>query len=178
MGIKLNPKNETTCAFNGYMDEIKKYINLTHWRAVREKDYKGVDGLFVIARNFRLYFIPEFTIDAFHEANYCNKTLDVPFQYIKNVLSCKFCMGDGKTDWVEAARGPNPKRRQYGYEPNFYRAKRGPVHILTAHNPPYFVSTTNLHKGDEYCKHCRGSGLEFAAQNRDTMTKSITLEHS
>ena len=176
MGIKLKPENETTCALIGH---DRRTINLTHWRAIREATHKNVKGLFVIARNFRLYFIPGYTVDKFNEANYCNKTLDTPFQFIKNVLSCRFCSGDGKTDWVEAARGPSPKKRQqYGYEPDYYRCKKGPVHMITSHSPPYFVGTVVLHRGDEYCKHCRGSGLEFASQNSHNMTETIKFAYS
>ena len=176
MGIKLKPENETTCALIGSYD--KKIINLTHWRAIREVKYKDVDGLFVIAKSFRLYFIPGYTIDMFNEANYCNKTLDCQFQFIKNVLSCRHCCGDGKTDWVEAARGTPPKEQRYGYRPEYYRSKKGPVNVLTSHKPPYYLSTVVIHKGDEYCKHCRGSGLEFAAQNRHNIHETITLAYS
>lgn len=178
MGIKLKPKNETTCAFTHDYNDDKKDINLTHWRAIRETKYEGVVGLFVIAKNFRLYFIPGYTTEMFHEANYCNKTLDCAFTYIKNVLSCRYCVGDGKTDWVEAARGKPPREQMYGYRPKFYRAKKGPVHLITSHDPPWYISSVNLNKGDEYCRHCRGSGLEFAAQNTQNMHKRITLEHS
>jgi len=175
MGAKLKVKNETTHVFT---KEKNTTINLTHWRAIREAAYEKIQGLFVICRDFRLYFIPGLTADIFHEANHSNRTLDDCFQYIKNVLSCRHCCGDGKTDWVGAARGDAPKKQQYWYKPNYYRYKKGPVYIMDGHKPPYFVSTSSLHYGEEHCKNCLGSGLEFVCQNKHTITKSITLELS
>lgn len=177
MGIKLDPKNETSGrSFLDYY-ENNKYINLTHWRAIRETKHEGVNGVFVIAKNFKMYFIPRFTTDEFHKANYYNKTLDIYFEYIKNVFPCYHCLGDGKTDWVESVMGKEPRRYRYD-KTKFNRSKRGPVFLMTAHTPPYFVSTVVLNKGEEYCKYCSGSGLEFASKNRHTMNEKIFLEHS
>jgi len=177
MGAKLKCDSETTFA---HMDMDKKDINLTNWRAMREWKHNGVDGLFVITKQFRMYFIPGYTMEMLHEANYCNKTLDIPYEFVKNVLSCAFCNGDGKTDWVEAARGPAPKKQMHGYRPNYYRARRGPIHIvdMTGEDPHYYTSAVYLHKGEEYCKKCHGCGLQLVESLGWEVIEQIYLDHS
>ena len=53
MGAKLLASYETTCAHDGLHN--KKYINLQNWRGLREEN----NGVFVILKNFRMYFIPD-----------------------------------------------------------------------------------------------------------------------
>ena len=175
MGLRLKPKNETTCAF---MNESQKLINLQNWRGIAEWKHEGVKGVFVIAMNFRVYFIPSYTMEMFHEASYCNKTLDIPFQYVKNVLSCQFCNGDGKTDWVEAARGPAPKKQIHGYQPDYQRSKRAPLNLVyrVSSDPPYYLSSVYTRQGEELCKKCFGSGLQLAVDW--DIEKTIKLKHS
>ena len=179
MGAKLIAKNETTFAHMEMQD--KKDINLHNWRGMRECEHEGIKGVDVITKYFRTYFIPEYTIDMLHEANYCNKTITVPYQFIQNVLSCHYCNGDGKTDWVEAARGPDPKKQRHGYRPNFYRSKSGGVHavvMLTGYGPDYLVSLAHIHKSEEHCKKCYGSGLQLVDKLGWEVSGPIHLDHS
>lgn len=177
VAAKLIRDNEISHAHNHYEN---KFINLRHWRALREYKHEGVDGLFVILKNFRMYFIPGYTMEMLHEANYCNKTLDVPYVYIKNVLSCDKCDGNGKTDWVKAARGINPERNwiRTNDHTNFTRSKNNPINISQTDSryPPYYTSTVVTHKGDKICQRCSGSGLLFAQDW--TVKGSIKVEHS
>jgi len=178
MGAKLKAKDESSFA---HMDVVDgKDINLQNWRALREWSHEKVDGLFVVIKTFRMYFIPGWTMDMLHEANYCNKTLNVPYQYIKNVLSCEFCNGDGKSDWVEAARGPSPKKQTYGYRPEYHRSRKGPVHLISVFidESDYYASSPHLTKGEEICKKCLGSGLQLVANWAWDTKHVIYLDHS
>jgi len=179
MGAKLFTSYEMSCAHDGLLTP-NKYINLQNWRGLRETNYRDTDGLYVILKNFRMYFIPNFTIKEFHEANYCNKTLNNEYKYIKNVLSCDQCNGDGKMDWVETARGGKIKpQHHHGGDDRFIRGKHTPIHKLV-YDPklaPQYVSSVAIKKGEEVCRKCSGSGLLLAAAKQH-ITESKPLTYS
>jgi hypothetical protein len=174
MGARLKIENETTFAHEH--DEEKRLINLDNWRAICEGKYSGVDGLYVIHPSFRMYFLFKFTTAMFHEANYCNKHLDIPYEYIKNVLSCNKCFGNGKVDWIEAARGAKPKHVK-ALNLKFIRAKTKPINIMRLYldQPSYQVSLSYTKRGEEICKKCCGSGLHLAETS--LIEKTITIEN-
>lgn len=179
MGARLLIKNETTSAHVGYigMSGNRTIMNLENWRALREGKHNGADGLFIITINFRTYFIPEFTMTMLHEANYCNKKLDIPYEYIKNVLSCDKCFGKGNTDWITAARGARPQPFHHG-EGKFIRNKKGPVLVVSLHPDfkKHHVSTAYTAKGETLCKRCCGTGLYLVKQ--DLVRETVKLEYS
>ena len=177
MGAKLLAANETT---NAHDSREKEVIFLQNWRAIREWKHKDLFGLYIIIKSFRLYFIPDFTMSDLHEANHNNVKLDIPYVYVKNVLSCPQCFGDGKQDWIETARGgKTDKERTYHRGPDkFARSRVGPINIVDfdVHTAPYYTSTVHLRKGDEICKKCSGSGLLLA--ERDLIKDSIVIKES
>jgi len=174
MGARLKIENEITFAHG--RDQKKKLIELDNWRAICEGKHSGVDGLYVILSSCRMYFIFEFTAAMFHEANYCNKRLDNLYEYIKNVLSCNKCFGNGKVDWIEAARGPKPKHVK-ALNLKFIRAKTKPIYIMRLYQdqPSYQVSISYTKQGEEICKKCCGSGLHLAETS--LIEKTITIEN-
>jgi len=176
MGARLQIENEITFAHGNGQE--KRLLNLDNWRAICEGRHSGVDGLYVILSSCRMYFIFEFTAPMFHEANYCNKRLDIPYEYIKNVLSCNKCSGNGKVDWIEVARGTKPKHHANIPHLKFIRAKTKPINIMKLYpdQPSYQVSLSYTKKGEEICKKCCGSGLHLA--EKSLVEKTITLENS
>ena len=164
MGAKLLYKNEIN---NCHVDETKKYMNLQNWRALRVGQHHGQIGLYIIIPTCRMYFIPSMTIEQFNKLDSENKAIEVPYEYIKNVLTCERCHGKAKTDWITYARGRNQDDlNEYNTQFDYVRHKLGKVLMV---NPggmetPYYASTSFLHRGEEHCKDCCGTGLLFVQQ--------------
>ena len=162
MGAKLYYTHE----INGvHHDESRTFMNLQNWRALREHKHRDTKGLFIITSEFRMYFIPALTIEQFNIFNSTHQKIDLNYEYIKNVLSCEKCNGKAKTDWVTHARGKQDDHRsEYQRQLDYVRHKLGKVHLVNPGGdyPPYHVSTVFLHRGEEHCKDCSGSGLLFA----------------
>lgn len=179
MGARLLTKNEI---LHVHDQSRKRVIQLANWRAIREHDRHGTDGLYIILPSFRMYFIPGMTMEQFHNHNHQNDILDVPYEYIKNVLSCEKCNGEGKLDWVEVTRGKPQQQYHHGYGEGYTytRHRRGIVHMINVgwgpKIKPYHISTAFLRKGEEHCNVCSGTGLLMAEEG--LIKESYKLEKS
>jgi glycosidase len=163
MGARLFTKNEIDSV---HYKSSKRVIPLANWRAIRQHPNHAANSLYVILPNFRMYLIHKFTIEEFHLANYNNELLDIPFEYIKNVLSCEKCHGEGRLDWVELSRGkPSLVEHAFFHEFKYTRHRKGKVYIIKVGETPYHVSTAYLRKGYEHCDQCLGTGLVMAKEH-------------
>lgn len=153
---KLIYKNETTFC---HIDDPEE-INLKNWRVAKEvKDYRIYDGstppgLLIVLESFRCYFIPNFTFDILNNENNFDNELDIPYEFVRNCLSCFRCHGSGKIDWVDNVMGMRNKK-YIGYE---YKL---PKFNLSTHIKvdTYHMGVPHLNVGDDICKYCNGCGI-------------------
>ena len=184
MGAILKVINEITGAHIIDCD-IHIDIELQNWRVIREDTYKSVKGLYVLHKNYREYFLPSFSLASFHKANHNNTTLDIQYSYVQNRLSCAVCYGNGKLDWVQAARGEGVVKKNPVYvsgmeDFDFIRAKDGPIHFIKScnHGIECYTSAAVLNDGDEICKACYGSGAYLQLYTKNEMPVRMIIKNS
>ena len=159
MGAKLIYRNESSFS---HWDE-QDNVDLQGWRAAKEvKSYYTHDGnkssgLLVVLKLFRCYFIPNYTINMLHHANKYDFILDIPYEYVKNFLSCLTCNAIGKVDWVEQAIGEKEYKGMNYYDPQYNPSKY--IKVDASNESSYYIGIACLNKGDNICKECNGTGI-------------------
>jgi len=120
-----------------------------NWRTIQPTS----NGLIVTFSTCEQFSFPNLTMDDFHEINYCNKTVKMPFSYLQENLICDICHGKGTLDWIDNIT----KYVKYteGMEFSYLRNPKGPIRKKLG----YYFSTPHLKKGQYLCSACYGSGL-------------------
>ena len=162
MGAKLLYENESS--FSHWDEQDHDYVDLQDWRAAKEfKKYYTHDGnkssgLLVVLKSFRCYFIPNYTINMLHHVNKYDFILDIPYEYVKNFLSCLQCSASGKVDWINRAIA----KKEYDYN-NIPQYNVSTYTKVNTSNESYYIGVPCLSKGDSICKDCNGSGIHKRA---------------
>ena len=161
MAPKLIYANETSFAHTNETEEV----NLQDWRAAKEvKNYytyngNRLHGVIVVLKSFRSYFIYDFTLDRLLYENNFDNILDIPYEYVKNFLSCLQCNASGKVDWIENATGEKEhKNMKHNYELLYDASEYVKVDI--SNKSSYYIGVPYLNIGDKICKKCNGSGID------------------
>lgn len=160
---KLIYANETS--FSHAKEDGVNEITLQNWRAAKEvKDYRMYNGnittgLLVILESFRCYFIPDFTFDMLRHENSFDNKLDIPYEYVRNVLSCTRCYGSGKLDWINNVMGKKSADHIIYKTAVIEFNTSGYIKIDNPNESLYYLGIPYLNKGAEICKDCNGSGI-------------------
>lgn len=145
-----------------------KLIDVSNWRYIKDGSYHNQEGLFIVLHNCRLFFMPELSIDEFHNINYKNLTVKKYSIHIRNVLTCIDCAGKGVVDWLQNVTKTPPIRRGYCKYWDYVRDKKGPIRNVYCgdafHIGTYktLIVSTPVKKDEMfYCTACHASGLRL-----------------
>ncbi len=138
-----------------------KKLYTTNWRIITVN--KNTDAIETAVNNFRVFEIHHITVEEFLANNFAKGTIEKPFRYRSNLLSCGVCHGNGSVDWIQKVVNYAPP--DVSLEP--YRYKRNPDHItkfkpLAAEykdDAVIYGSVPKILDGYEICSNCKGTGI-------------------
>lgn len=154
MGLKISFKKSKEISHPGIISP-PSIINLHNWRAVIEL---GDRGIYVITREYRLMFLQGLTFPKFNYLNSIHASIEIPYEIMKNYISCSRCHGVGKSDWVGVITGDKQKFWEY-----IFRFKRGgkTITVVEHDRKTFLLSRPSVKQGEEICPSCFGSGIYF-----------------
>lgn len=155
----------------------KSDLEIKNWRVLVHGINRKHHGVHITMPSFNSFFIYDITIEEIHELNYCNKTVSKPFEFFNNKIMCGECNGEGTIYWIDAIMKKNNRTTIFNQQYSKYkRYAMGEVLVLNVNHEPSYVSTPYKGDGQEYCKHCCGTGVRFVKES--LVKERIHLEYS
>lgn len=159
--IKFVPSDEVPKPSSGRKAHFNK-LYTTNWRVMTASKKK--DTVAVVIHNFKMFEIHGVTIEEFLANNFTKGTIEKPFTYQINLLSCITCHGEGRVDWIQkAVNRDNLKGSQkvcMYYRRNSHHISRfEPLDIHKDTIDVMYGSIPALFDGYELCSNCKGTGV-------------------
>ena len=132
----------------------------TNWRVMTAS--KNTESIAVAMVNFKMFEIYNITVEEFLNNNFIKETIEKPFKYQSNLLSCSMCHGDGCVDWIQKAvsRSTDIPRGAHTYRRNpNYISKFEPLDEHKDITDAIYGSAPKIFDGYDLCSNCKGTGV-------------------
>ncbi len=140
-------------------------IDMNKWRFLRTiTDENKKDYLYVVTFPLRWFAIKNITIDKFLSSGGKTGHIDdVETFFLRVAKYCPSCLGWGKLDWVDIARGHSPSRLPEISDCESFEVDKPVYHFLQGGptTSSFITSKPKLHETDRICKECFGSGISL-----------------
>ena len=133
----------------------------TNWRVMTAS--KNTESIAVAMVNFKMFEIYNITVEEFLNNNFIKETIEKPFKYQSNLLSCNICHGGGCVDWIQKAVGldvPGTPQEPWRYKRNpNYISKFEPLDEHKDITDAIYGSAPKIFDGYDLCSNCKGTGI-------------------
>lgn len=146
-------------------------VDSKKWRFLREiTSLSGLDILYIVDFPHRWFVVRGMTIDDFlTEYEYLGIKEVEQVTFVKDSLPCPKCLGWGRFDWLQVARGSDTMRHPRHNEGGDFQVEKSVYHYKQQGRIPshdgksykYLTSKPKLDETDKLCEECFGSGLSL-----------------
>jgi len=140
-------------------------IDMDKWRFLRTVVTENkAEHLYVVTFPLRWFTIKNITIDKFISSGGKTGHIDdVETFFLRVAKYCPSCLGWGKLDWVDVARGCSPNRSPLKSDCELFEIDEPVYHYLQGGptTSSFVTSKPKLHETDRMCKECFGSGISL-----------------
>jgi hypothetical protein len=161
MGIVKFIPNEEAPSPSVKKKGVFNKLHTTNWRVMTAS--RTVEAIAVAMSNFKMFEIYNITVEEFLNNNFIKGTVEKPFKYQCNLLSCGVCLGDGYVDWIQKAvsrSSPELPAMSYTYRRNVnYISKFEPLDEHKNITVAIYGSAPKIFDGNELCSTCKGTGV-------------------
>ena len=160
MGIVKFIPNEEVPSPSVKKTGVFNKLHTTNWRVMTAS--RTVETIAVAMSNFKMFEIYNITVEEFLNNNFIKGTIEKPFKYHCNLLSCGICFGDGCVDWIQKAvsRSTDVPQMPPAYRRNLnYISKFEPLDEHKNITVAIYGSAPKIFDGNELCSTCKGTGV-------------------
>jgi hypothetical protein len=137
-------------------------FNNKKWRFLREITTNGgKEYLYVVAFPTDWFAIKNVTVDDFLYNHDRLKLLQSSrIDFLRTAVPCPVCLGWGKLNWIEIARGGLPRQRPTVYDEKLFNISSF-IDCYRDCKKPYkfIISKPELNPAEKLCISCLGSGI-------------------